>query len=167
MNVRRAERAAVVHDLEYALQPAPDLVAVRLEKLVQALALQLFLQSSGREADAAAHVLGEHDEDQTVEQLLPEPYRPAFRHAGRALGHDVADQDLAIGAIILVKVALQLALGLALLLDQPLEPGTSRVAEQHVGAEQAPKEKPVETRLFVAAEQGDRIEQVAVADLEA
>ena len=163
-----AQLAALVHHPEDLFQPPPDLVAFGLQELVPALPFQLFAERARRKADAPAHVLGEHDEDQAIEQLLPQPDRAAAGHAQPlALQRDMVDQDLAISAVIGVERVFEPLLDEALLFDQPLQPGAAGFAQQHVGLEQVREQEAVEPRLLVRADQRLRVEQVAALDLEA
>ena len=62
------------------------------------------------------------------------------------------NQDVSIVAIILVKIILQFALGIALFGDQAFKPSAACIAQDHVRAEQAPEQEAVELRFNIVAD---------------
>ena len=163
---RFAELSPGVHDPENLFQPPPDFIAFGFKELILALADQFFLKGVRRKADAPAHILCKHHEDQTVEQFLRQPHRAAARHPLRALKQNLVDQHCAIIAVIFVEIAFELLFGLALFLDQPLKPSAPGIAEQHFRLEQPPEQEPVKHRLFTVTQKRRGIEKIAVFYLE-
>ncbi len=167
VDLRLSKVAALVHDGEDQLQAVPDLVPLGSQQLVAAEPLELLAQFLGREPDPVPHVLGEHDEDQAVEQFLGEPYRSALGHPLGTIRDDVGNEQFAIRAVMIVEFTLDPFRGLALLGDQAFEPGPSCFGQQHVAAKQAPEQEAVELGIISRGKQRSMVKKIGLVDREA